>query len=230
MTHNRTRFRLAAVVLLGGLLIFIAVGWSAVPVRDWTQSLVGTVRGLGLLGVGIYALAYIVLVVLLAPAGVMSIAAGLIYGAWAFPLVVVSATIGAALAFLLARYLARDTVGGLLERRRVLRVVDKAIEEEGWKIVALLRLNPIIPFVLQNYFFGATKIGFLPYLAATFFGIMPGAAAYIYIGALGDVAAGGGGALKTAVFARGFAATVVLVVIIARKAKAKLRSLGVDES
>ena len=173
---------------------------------------------------------YIALVVLLAPAGVMSIAAGLIYGAWAFPLVVVSATIGAALAFLLARYLARDAVKGLLERRPVLRVVDRAIEEVGWKIVVLLRLNPLIPFNLQNYFFGATKIGFLPYLAATFFGIMPGAAAYIYLGALGEVAAGGGGGLKTALLGLGLAATVILVVIIARKARAKLRSLGVDES
>ena len=230
MKRNHTRFRLAAVALLGGFLIFIAVGWSALPVRDWTQSLVSTVRGFGFLGVGIYALAYIVLVVLLAPAGVMSIAAGLIYGAWAFPLVVVSATIGAALAFLLARYLARDTVGGLLERRPVLRVVDRAIEEEGWKIVVLLRLNPLIPFNLQNYFFGATKIGFRPYLAATFFGIMPGAAAYIYLGALGEVAASGGGTLKAALLGLGLAATVILVVIIARKARAKLRSLGVDES
>ena len=112
---------------------------------------------------------------------------------------------------------------GLLERRPVLRVVDRAIEEEGWKIVVLLRLNPLIPFNLQNYFFGATKIG-------SFFGIMPGAAAYIYLGALGEVAASGGGTLKTALLGLGLAATVILVVIIARKARAKLRSLGVDES
>ena len=45
----------------------------------------------------------------------------------------------------------------------------------GWKIVALLRLNPLVPFNLQNYFFGVTDIGFWPYAAATFFGIMPGA-------------------------------------------------------
>ena len=99
-----------------------------------------------------------------------------------------------------------------------MRVVDRAIEEEGWKIVVLLRLNPLIPFNLQNYFFGATKIGFLPYLAATFFGIMPGGAAYIYLGALGKVAAVGGGTLKTALLGLGLAATVILVVIIARKA------------
>src|SRR5262249_39284596 len=155
---------------------------------------------------------------------------GLIYGAWAFPLVVVSATIGAALAFLLARYLARNTVRGLLERRPVLRVVDKAIEEEGWKIVALFRLNPLIPFNLQNYSFGCTKIRLMPYRPTTLLWIMPGAAAYIYIGALGEAAAGGGGPLKTALLGLGLAATVVLVVIIACKARAKLRSLGVDES
>jgi uncharacterized membrane protein YdjX (TVP38/TMEM64 family) len=230
-TRGHSSLRLAGAMLLGIFLVALAVVWVALPVREWAQTLIASIRELGAAGVAIYALAYIVLVVLLAPAEVMTIAAGLIYGAWAFPLVVVSATAGAALAFLVSRYLARDTVLRLVERRPSLQAVDKAIEEEGWKVVMLLRLNPLVPFNLQNYFFGATRMDFVPYAVATFFGIMPGTAAYVYIGTLGRVATGPGvGTVKIAFLVLGLAATVVLIFIISRKARAKLQSLGVNRT
>ena len=229
--HGRPSLKLAGALLLGLLLVALAIVWVALPVREWVQSLIASIRELGAAGAAIYALAYIVLVVLLAPAEVMTIAAGLIYGAWAFPLVIVSATAGAALAFLVSRYLARDMVLRLIEKRPSLQAVDKTIDEEGWKVVMLLRLNPLVPFNLQNYFFGAMRMGFVPYAVATFFGIMPGTAAYVYIGTLGQVATGPGGSTVKIVFlVLGLAATVVLIFIISRKARAKLQSLGVNRT
>jgi uncharacterized membrane protein YdjX (TVP38/TMEM64 family) len=87
---------------------------------------------------------------------------------------VIVATIGAALAFLVSRYLARERVKHLVEDRPKFNAVNKAVSEDGWRIVGLLRLSPLVPFNLQNYFFGVTEIGFPPYVAATFAHCCPG--------------------------------------------------------
>ena len=70
--------------------------------------------------------------------------------------------------------------------------MNEAVSKEGWKIVALLRLSPLVPFNLQNYFYGITDIGLLHYVPATFVGIMPGTMLYVYLGAAGTAAWGTG--------------------------------------
>jgi len=215
------------------LLITVTLAWLFIPIREWVQSFTIWIGDFGLAGVIIYAGVYIVAVVLVAPAWPMSIAAGLAFGPLGFPLVVASATTGAALAFLVARFLVRRRVQVITHKRAVLEAIANAVTDEGWKVVALLRLSPLVPFNLQNYFLGATDIGFFPYLVATFFGIMPGAAANIYLGTLGRVAAGaheGGGGLKTGLLVLGLAATIVLIWIVGRKARMKLQALGVDRA
>lgn len=214
------------------LLLAVTLAWFVLPVKDWVQSLNDWVRGLGPSRVVLFALVYIVVVIVLAPAEVMSIAAGLIFGAWGFPIVVVSATIGATLAFLVARYLLREKVKAFARRRPRLEAVDKAVEDGSWKIVVLLRLNPFVPFGLQNYFFGATNIKLLPYAITTFFSIMPGSAMFVYIGGLGRAAtdADSGGIAKFVFLAAGFAATAILIFIVGRKAKAKLKQIGVVDN
>jgi uncharacterized membrane protein YdjX (TVP38/TMEM64 family) len=111
----------------------------------------------------------------------------------------------------------------------MLEAVDKAVKDEGWKVVFLLRLSPLVPFNLQNYFFGATDVGTLAYVVATFFGIMPGTARYIYLGSLGHAATTSNmsGSSRTMLPAAGLAATVLVVVLVGRKAKAKLHEIGV---
>ena len=59
------------------------------------------------------------------------------------------------------------------------------MSEQGWKIVLLLRLSPVVPFNVQNYLFGITRIGFAQYALATAIGILPGASLFISIGAFG---------------------------------------------
>src|SRR5438270_11648307 len=162
-------------LLLTGLLVAVAIGWFALPARQWVEAFAASIDALGAWGVVLFALVYVVAVVLLAPAELLSIAAGFLFGAWGFPIVILAASIGAALAFLLSRHAVRARLRRLLEAKPSYAAIDRAVAEEGWKIVALLRLNPLVPFNLQNYFFGVTDIGFWPYAAATFFGIMPGA-------------------------------------------------------
>ncbi len=216
----------------GGLLLAaIVAAWFLFPLQAWLQAFSTWIKGLGVWGVLIFGLTYVVATVAMAPGSAFSIAAGLVFGFWGFPIAVVSATTGAALAFIVARYLARETVRRQLASRPKLAAVDKAVAEEGWKVVALLRLSPLVPFNLQNYGFGVTPIGFWPYLAATAIGIMPGALLFVSIGAAGKASAtGSGGALKWVLFAVGLGATALVSVLIARKANAKLAEKGVDDA
>ncbi len=215
------------------LLIALMLAWFFLPIREWVQSFTSWTREFGPLGAIVFAIVYTIAVVLLAPVWPLSIAAGLAFGAWGVPLVVISATTGASLAFLVARFWVRQRVTDITRKRPVLEAIDKAVTEESWKVVLLLRLSPLVPFNLQNYFLGATDIGFFPYLAATFIGIVPGSAAYVYLGTLGRVAAAGdegGGGLKIGLLVAGLAATFVLILIVGRKAKMKLQALGIDRN
>jgi len=215
-------------LLVAGLLVAIAIGWFALPARQWVEAFDAWIGALGPWGVVLFALAYVVAVVLLAPAEFLSIAAGFLFGTSGFPIVIVAATVGAALAFLVSRYAVRTRLRRLLQDKPRYSAIDRAVAEEGWKIVALLRLNPLVPFNLQNYFFGATEVGFLPYMVATFFGIMPGAAFYVYLGTLGrEAGSGGAGAARWILLGSGLALTALVLFLIIRRANARLTELGI---
>ncbi|MEN8176513.1 MAG: VTT domain-containing protein, partial [Pseudomonadota bacterium] len=125
------------------------------------------------------------------PGVIMTLAGGALFG----PVLgtfynLTGATLGAALAFLLARYLAADWV----ERRtrgRARRLIN-GVEAEGWRFVAFVRLMPLFPFNLLNYLLGLTRIPFVQYLVATYLFMLPGAVAYTYLGYAGREAAAGG--------------------------------------
>jgi uncharacterized membrane protein YdjX (TVP38/TMEM64 family) len=211
------------------LLVAVLVAWFFLPVSEWTQALERWFRDLGPVGIVAFGLAYVVGTVVLAPGSAMSILAGVVFGWWGIPIVLVSAWIGTCIAFLLARYLGRGAVARLLKTRPKLRAVDQAVDEEGWKVVALLRLSPAVPFGLQNYLFGITSVGFWPYAAATLGGIIPGTALYVSFGALGREAATGssaGGAIGWILLGLGVLATVAVTVLVGRRANATLRRHG----
>jgi len=208
----------------GLLLVAIGVAWYLLPVGDRLDALRGWIVGHGVAGALIFAAIYVIATVFLAPGWVLTLAAGFAYGFWGLPIVLVAATIGASLAFLISRFVARETVRRLLESRRTLGAIDNAVAET----VLLLRLSPLIPFNLQNYLFGATAVPFTHYIGATFAGIVPGTALYIYLGALGN-GAGNGGPAEWALFGGGLLATIFVVILIARKARAKLRRAGVGD-
>jgi hypothetical protein len=113
----------------------------------------------------------------------------------------VTATTAKSLAFLIHRYLARTKVRPLLEERRIVSAIDDAVAEEGCEIVALVRLNHLVPSNLQKYLFGVTAISFRHFGAMTSAGIFPGTVLYIYLGALGKATASSGTAADTLTWA-----------------------------
>jgi uncharacterized membrane protein YdjX (TVP38/TMEM64 family) len=212
----------------GALLVAIALGWYLLPLGDWALVLRAWIVDLGLLGIVLYVAIYAVATVLLAPGALLTIAGGFAYGFWGLPIVLVAATIGASLAFLVARHVARDRVRRTLQTRRDIAAIDRAIAAEGWKIVLLFRLSPLIPFNLQNYLFGVTSVPFLHYLAATAVGIAPATALFVYVGALGGAALDSGPTVW-ALLSVGLLATAAAVILVTRKARALLRETGMGD-
>lgn len=208
------------------LAALLALSWLF-PVQAWVQAFAAWIGGMGAWGVLIYGAAYAGALVVLLPAAPFTIGAGLIYGLWGFPLALGSATLGASLAFLVSRHLVRGRVARLIANRPGLRAVDRAVAEEGWRVVVLLRLSPLVPFNLQNYACGASSIGFWPYVAATGAGIAPGCLLYVYLGVAGR-AGSGGGALRWALVALGLLATVAVTLLVGRRARAVLARKGLD--
>jgi uncharacterized membrane protein YdjX (TVP38/TMEM64 family) len=212
----------AALALIVSLLLI--VGWMLFPLNLRLQQVQSWIDSFGFWGPAVFILFYIIAVVLLVPGSILALSAGLAYGLWGIPLSLVSATTGAGLAFLIGRYLARDQVRSLARRRVVLRAVERAVSEGGWKIVGLIRLSPMVPFNLQNYFFGVTNIPFRHYLPATFFGIIPGTIVNVFLAAASNEASIDMvmHPLKLALFGAGLAVTALLYWYIMRRVRIAL--------
>lgn len=218
-------------VILAAILVAITVAWFLLPVDEWIKQLKSWVEGLGPWGYVIFGVIYVAATIVLAPGAPLTIAAGLIFGGWGFPVVIVAATIGACLTFLIARYLAKNRVKKAIDARPKFKAVSDVVGEDGWKIVGLMRLSPAVPFNLQNYFFGVTEVKFWHYALATFIGIMPGSALYVYLGVLGGEAGGGSSSvLKWVFLGAGLVATVIVTVFVSKKANEKLKKEGATDN
>jgi uncharacterized membrane protein YdjX (TVP38/TMEM64 family) len=125
------------------------------------------------------------------------------------------ATLGAALAFLVSRYLAADwvrrRVGGPGNRLIANRLIE-GVEAEGWRFVAFTRLVPLFPFNLLNYALGLTRIPFLHYVLATAVCMAPAALAFTGLGFAGrEAVAGGEGLIQTGLIALALVAAVAFL-------------------
>lgn len=173
-----------------GLLMGITL---AIVYRDRfdTAAVQAWINDAGVLAPLVFIVLYTLATVLFLPGSVITLAGGVLFG----PVLgtfysLTGATLGAALAFLISRYIASgwiaDKAGGKV------RQLINGVESEGWRFVAFVRLVPLFPFNLLNYALGLTRIRFLHYLVATYIFMLPGAFAYTYLGYAGREAIGGG--------------------------------------
>lgn len=216
---------IAGLAAIAALLLAGRQAGAAVPrFAAWVQ-------GLGFWGPLVFVLGYAVATVAFIPGSLLTLAAGAIFGLARGTLYTfVGATLGAACAFLVARYVARGAVERRLTGHPRFAAIDRAVSAEGFKIVSLLRLSPVFPFNLLNYALGLTRVRFLPYLAASV-AMLPGTLLYVYYGAAaGSLAAalGGGGASRKGpagwiALGVGLAATVLVTTFITRLAGRALR-------
>ena len=173
--------------------------------------------------IGVYAIAS----VLFLPGMVMTLAGGALFGpVWGTLINLIGATLGATLAFLIARYLGADWVERKLGGR--LKQVVAGVEAEGWRFVAFVRLVPLFPYNLLNYALGLTRIRLVAYVLATFICMAPGALAYTYVGYAGRQAiAGGEAAIQTGLIALGLLALVAFLPRLVKRLRGPSEWIGV---
>lgn len=199
--------------------------------QELLHSFQGWVIGLGPLGWVLYALVYAVCCVLFVPASILTLGAGALYGLWTGTAVVLAgATLGATLSFLLAKSVLRKRIERMTAGNAKFQALDRAIGKEGAKIVFLVRLAPVFPFTYINYAFGLTGVKTLPYVVASFFGMIPGTFAYVYMGsAAAGAASGEADTTKKIVQIAGAVVALVVTIFVARVATKAIRSAGIAE-
>ena len=194
----------------------------------WLRDFQAWVAALGPIGYVVYALGYGVIGVFF-PASILTLGAGAIFGVVGGSIVVaVGATIAATLSFLLARTVLRKRVEAMAAKNPKFRAIDRAIAREGAKIVVLVRLSAVFPFLFVNYAFGLTSIRLVPFILATFFGILPLTIAFVYLGAAGAAVATQRNA-RAAITVAGALIALGVSVYVGRIAARAIRRAGVDQ-
>ena len=209
------RRHLPRLLLLAGLAAVIA--WAALN-RDRLdlEALDGWLSGLGFLAPLAYLGLYAAGTVAFLPGALFALAGGALFGpVWGSLLNLIGATIGASLAFLIARYLS----GGWVAARaggRLTRLME-GVEAEGWRFVAFVRLVPLFPFNLTNYALGLTRIKFWSYFITSLVAMAPGAIAYTWLGHAGREAfAGDASAIRYGLMALGLLAAIAFLPRLVR--------------
>ncbi|MBI2944891.1 MAG: TVP38/TMEM64 family protein [Candidatus Wallbacteria bacterium] len=139
----------------------------------------------GVEGAIVYEIVYVAATITMLPGSVLTLGAGFAYGPIGGSLLVSPASVlGATAAFLLGRSIARPWVESRLRRQPRFEAIDRAVERDGFRVVLLLRLSPVIPFNLLNYALGLTRVGFRDYVLGSFLGMLPGTVMYVYLGSV----------------------------------------------
>lgn len=166
------------VFVLAGVVAVLTVGVPPIgQIRDWVVA-AGWAAPLA------FTLLYAALCIVPAPASVLSIGAGVLFGLpVGLATVLVGAVAGAVGAFALSRGLGRSAVADVGGAR--LARLDALLRRRGLLAMISVRLVPVLPFAALNYACGLTAIRLRDYAAGTFLGILPGATAFVAIGAYG---------------------------------------------
>ena len=218
------------IVLAAAALIALVV--MGEDVAQYIPRFATWVEGLGLWAPVVYAAGYAIATVALVPGSLLTLAGGAVFGLGKGAVTVfVGASVGATLAFLISRYVARSWVEHRLEHHERFAAIDAAVGEQGLKIVALLRLSPVFPFNMLNYALGLTRVRLRDYLIAHLF-MLPGTFLYVYYGrlagAVAEVASGTQperGPGYYALLVTGLVATLAVTAFVTRIARNSLREI-----
>ena len=212
-----------------GIAAFVLLYLLARQAGAYVPAVAAWVESLGVYGPVAFILIYAAAVIGFVPGALLTLAGGAIFDLLEGTIYVfIAALIGSTGAFLVARYIARSAIEKRIEANPKFASIDRAVGEQGLKIMFLLRLSPAFPFSFMNYALGLTRVRLRDYVMASV-GMIPGTILYVYYGKLiGDVAALAGGAAPDkdtayyAVLVLGLVATVVVTALVARVARKAL--------
>lgn len=210
-------------LLLLTAIVSISLSFLFLPVTEYLETFVAWANNNPILASVIYLLIYIAVCVFLLPGSIITLAAGFVFGiVHGTILVSISSTIGATLAFIIGRTVARDYVGRMVEKQPKFSAIDSAIKDKGFLIVLLTRLSPLFPFNFLNYAYGLTAVSLRNYIIASWIGMIPGTILFVYIGSIskdisaiiqGNIDSGLAGQIM---FAAGLVATIIVTAVVTR--------------
>jgi len=217
------RWRIALLTLV---VIALAIGGRSLA--SHLASITSGIERLGTLGAVLFIAGFAMASVVFVPAGLLTLMAGALFGlaagtVYAF----LGASLGACMAFLIARYVARSMVERWLAGNPRVAMFSGAIGARGRRIVALMRLSPVIPFSVINLAMGVTRIRFVDFVVANL-AMLPVTVLYVYYGTVAgavlNVGRGHphGGTLYYAALVLGLVATIAVTTIVGRLAAAAL--------
>ena len=221
MQAMRARARLALGAVLGVAILgsIVAAQFGLAGAMEWANSAAQTARASGLRGLVSFSLLQAgVALIGIVPASMLGIAAGVVFGVGLGFAVSASGTLlGGWLAFWLARSLLRPWIARMLDARPAGRMVglDEAVRRDGWRLVCLLRVSPVMPFAVTSYTLGLTSVRKTDYILGTL-AALPALLGYVALGAVaGDglksAAGPSSGGLRWVLLAGGAVATLALV-------------------
>ncbi len=216
------------------LLIGLFAALRYFKVQELLQPVLAWVESFGAWGAIVFIMVYAVATVLLIPGSVLTVAGGTLFSlGWGFVYVFTEAMAGAILAFWVGRYLIRGWVVQQMAEKPSFQAIDRAVAQEGFKIVLLTRLSPLFPFSLLNYAFGITEVSLKDYVLGSL-GIIPGTLLYVYIGTLaGNLAKVDGSPASVQTFqwliqGGGLVATIAVTLYTAQIAKKALQEKSIE--
>jgi undecaprenyl-diphosphatase len=223
--HAVVRGRLERKWFLTGAVVLLALASTVLlPLADWSERFEAALVRMDLVtGLVVFCVVSAMAGLLLLPIWIFAIAAGAVFGfGWGLAVTMSAALLSALAAFLLGRYVLRRPLQRLAKRNAAFKAMDAAVAQDGWKMVALLRVSPIMPSGLKSYFLGLTRVRLADYLSASMAGMLPALLLKVYIGDAGRGALSEGGPLNWTLLAAGLAATVGLALLVGRRARRKL--------
>mmetsp|Transcript_16616 Transcript_16616/g.47303 ORF Transcript_16616/g.47303 Transcript_16616/m.47303 type:complete len:265 (+) Transcript_16616:53-847(+) len=176
---------------------------------------------------------YLVTTIFMLPLWGFHMTCGWVYGTfWSSLLIATTQAFCAGAAFSTSRYVVGPYIRGFLVRKygKKYDAIDSAVSKEGLKITLLLRLSPIVPFGINNYLCGVTKMKLWEFVLGTWLGVLPGTTAYCNLGAMGKTALDGGTTpLQKAVMALGVVAALAVIKLLSDLATKALKDAGIDD-
>lgn len=220
--------------LLVWLVLSIGLGWIAFqyPVAERLVSIAAWARANPWESVPLFITTYVAVTVLMAPGWILTVFGGYLFGWLAGTAVVsIASLLGAIAAFLAGRTFLRDWVAGRAEKFPRFNAIDKAIEKKGFAVVFLTRVSAVFPYNLLNYLYGVTGIDLGRYALATWLGMLPVIAMYVFAGATADdilALARGEAESGTAGIVIAVVAVVAIVAVLVIVTKTATRMLDAD--
>ena len=214
--------RKAVLIILA--LIAVGIAFMFLPVKAWGLELQNWIKEFGIIAPIVFVLVYVIATIFMIPGSALTLIAGAIFGLWFGILyVVVGSNLGALAAYLLAKTKLREKFMKMTEGHPKFAALDKAIGENGFKMVLLTRLSPAFPFTLLNYFLGLTSVKTGAYMAANLLGMLPATFLFVYLGSLANVAVGSVSTWQLVMRIVGLLATIGVVIYVTRMARQAMK-------